>query len=481
MRIETFLRSTLAASLLALAGLAHSAATITIVNGNAAGIGFNDPTPVAPVGGNPGTTLGQQRLNAFMYVASLWGAQLTSGVETKILATFEPLACTATGAVLGSAGPRDVESDFANAPVPGTWYHVALANKLSGVDLFPPALDTPSGGGAEIRARFNSRLGLFADCLPGLPFYLGLDGNHGTAIDLVEVLLHEFAHGLGFSTTSDGSNGTLFFGQPSIYDHFAFDNTASKTWVQMTDAERKASAINARQLVWIGANVTAAAPLVLVPGTPQLVVRAPSTVAGVYLAGAASFGAPLQSPGVNRQVMPVVENGFLGQACSALDAENARAVKNRIAFVVRGTCTFVVKAANVQAAGAVGMIVVNNAPGSPPDGLGGADPSITIPAVRITLEDGIKLLSAMNLTPGNRSSGVVAVLGIDPTQLAGADPSGRVMLYTPNPFQPGSSVSHWDTSAFRNLLMEPAINDDLTQSVVPPQDLTFPMLRDIGW
>ena len=291
MRIETFLRSTLAASLLALAGLAHSAATITIVNGNAAGIGFNDPTPVAPVGGNPGTTLGQQRLNAFMYVASLWGAQLTSGVETKILATFEPLACTATGAVLGSAGPRDVESDFANAPVPGTWYHVALANKLSGVDLFPPALDTPSGGGAEIRARFNSRLGLFADCLPGLPFYLGLDGNHGTAIDLVEVLLHEFAHGLGFSTTSDGSNGTLFFGQPSIYDHFAFDNTASKTWVQMTDAERKASAINARQLVWIGANVTAAAPLVLVPGTPQLVVRAPSTVAGVYLAGAASFGA----------------------------------------------------------------------------------------------------------------------------------------------------------------------------------------------
>jgi hypothetical protein len=180
-------------------------------------------------------------------------------------------------------------------------------------------------------------------------------------------------------------------------------------------------------------------------------------------------------------VMPVVEGNNLGLACNALDAENAKAVKNRIAFVVRGTCTFVVKAANVQAAGAVGMIVVNNVSGSPPDGLGGADPSITIPAVRITLEDGIKLLSAMNLTPGNRSSGVVAVLGIDPTQLAGADRSGRVMLYTPNPFQPGSSVSHWDTSAFRNLLMEPAINADLTQSVVPPQDLTFPMLKDIGW
>ena len=70
---------------------------------------------------------------------------------------------------------------------------------------------------------------------------------------------------------------------------------------------------------------------------------------------------------------------------------------------------------------------------------------------------------------------------LDPTQLAGADQAGRVMLYTPNPFQGGSSVSHWDTSAFHNLLMEPAINADLTQSVVPPQDLTFPMFKDIGW
>ena len=40
-----------------------AAATITIVNGDPAGVGFNDPTPVAPVGGNTGTTLGAQRLS----------------------------------------------------------------------------------------------------------------------------------------------------------------------------------------------------------------------------------------------------------------------------------------------------------------------------------------------------------------------------------------------------------------------------------
>jgi predicted lysophospholipase L1 biosynthesis ABC-type transport system permease subunit len=45
----------------------------------------------------------------------------------------------------------------------------------------------------------------------------------------------------------------------------------------------------------------------------------------------------------------------------------------------------------------------------------------------------------------------------------------------------GSSVSHWDTIAFPNQLMEPAINGDLTHSVVPPNDLTFKLLRDLGW
>lgn len=481
MHAERFLRRAAASALLVAAGWAQAAANITIVNGNAPGVGFNDTTPVAPVGGNPGTTLGQQRLNAFQYAASIWGQAIDSGIEIRVLATFEPLACTATGATLGSAGPRFVESDFAGAPVAGAWYHIALANKLAGVDLVTPADDTPAGGGAEIRARFNSRLGLFADCLPGSPFYLGLDGNHGSAIDLVTVLLHEFGHGLGFSTTTAGSTGAFLAGQPSIYDHFAYDNTAGKTWVQMNDAERAASAVNARQLVWIGANVTAAAPSVLVQGTPQMEVLAPATLQGVYLAGAAAFGPRLEAPGLARQVMPVVEGGAIGQACTPFDDDNVRAVKNRIALVVRGTCAFTVKVLNAQNAGAAGVIVVENVATTPPADLGGADPAISIPAVRITLADGQKLLSQMDLSPSNRSSGVVARLGVDPSQLAGADKAGRVMLYTPNPFSGGSSVSHWDTSASRNLLMEPAINADLTHLLVPPRDLTVPMFKDIGW
>ncbi|MGL5005677.1 MAG: PA domain-containing protein, partial [Casimicrobium sp.] len=44
------------------------AANVVILNGDDPGVGFNDPRPAAPVGGNPGTTVGEQRLNAMKYV-----------------------------------------------------------------------------------------------------------------------------------------------------------------------------------------------------------------------------------------------------------------------------------------------------------------------------------------------------------------------------------------------------------------------------
>ena len=38
-------------------------ANVVIQNADAPNIGFNDPTPVSPVGANTGTTLGQQRID----------------------------------------------------------------------------------------------------------------------------------------------------------------------------------------------------------------------------------------------------------------------------------------------------------------------------------------------------------------------------------------------------------------------------------
>lgn len=55
--------------------------------------------------------------------------------------------------------------------------------------------------------------------------------------------------------------------------------------------------------------------------------------------------------------------------------------------------------------------------------------------------------------------------------------TNRVTLFTPNPFQSGSSVSHFSTAASPNLLMEPSINAGLSIDL----DLARQVMRDIGW
>jgi len=462
----------LLAAFLAIPLQVHAAATLTIVNLDPPLAGFNDPTPAAPVGGNPGTTVGQQRLNAFRFAARIWGATLTSRIPILIGAGWPALPCTDAAAVLGSSGPTEAFSDFPNAPLTGTWYHFALANKLSGFNLDPTNF--------QIAAAFNGNLGQ-PGCLTGTFFYYGLDNQHGANIDLVSVLLHEFAHGLGFLTLTDGQSGQELFRQPSVWDHFLLDNTTNKLWVNMTDAERAASALNSRNLVWNGNIVTSRAPLVLRPGTPQLTVNAPSSIAGKYQVGTATFGPALTSPGVTGELVPVVDTApNLGLACNPLSRANAAAVNGKVALIDPGDCTFVVKVKNAQQAGAVGVIIADVEPGTPPADLGGSDPTITIPSASVSQSDGATLKSALQFRSRNHS-GVVVNMGVDLAVLAGADSHGRALVFTPDPFQLGSSISHWDASAVPDLLMEPNLNQDLPHSVTVPRDLTFPLLRDTGW
>lgn len=60
----------------------------------------------------------------------------------------------------------------------------------------------------------------------------------------------------------------------------------------------------------------------------------------------------------------------------------------------------------------------------------------------------------------------------------GRDPAtGRVQMYTPSPIEGGSSVSHFNTAASPNLLMEPILTAGLPTTL----DLTRQQMRDIGW
>jgi hypothetical protein len=439
------------------------AAVITILNNDGVGEGFNDITPADPVGGNPGLTVGEQRLNVFQHAASIWGALLPSSVTIIVRAQFNPQTCTATQAVLGSAGPANVWRDFLGAPLEETWYHVALANKLSGVDLNP----APNLNDHDINATFNSNLNGDPACLGGRTWYYGYDGNEGVNLELLPVVLHELGHGLGFSTLVN-STGAEAGGYQDLYETFIRDNTLGLTWNDMTQAQRAASAINTNNVVWNGACVTARSAEVLV-SPPTLFVNSGGPLPPKMVIGSAGFGP--QTYDVTGDLVLVTDGvAPVNDGCEAYT--NGPAIAGNIALIDRGLCAFTAKAVAAQAAGAIAVVIANNVAGAVPPGLGGTDPSITIPVVSVTQGDGTLLKTALLGGPVN------ITLAPDASQpLAGTDGFFRVKLYAPNPYQGGSSISHFDVSALPHLLMEPAINTSLSSDV----DLTLPHFHDLGW
>lgn len=445
---------------------ARAAASIVIVNNNAPGVGFNDPTPVAAVGGDSGTTLGQQRLNAFQHAADIWGATIDSEVEIRILASFEALSCNATSAVLGSAGTRSIWSDFPGSQFPQTWYSSALANKLSEADLDPTDED--------ITARFNVNLGN-ADCLAGSFWYLGFDRNHGNNVDLVTVLLHEFAHGLGFQQFASTSTGEEILDQTDVYGRNLLDLSTGEAWdrndqcrASRVGAQLAAGRLEGRRGHRGSARRTrSGGPGAAGQRSRRRGRRLRGGVGGLRTPALCSPG----SPPISRWSRTVPRPRPTPARPSSIPPPSPG-----VAVLDRGTCAFTVKVKNAQDAGAVGVIVVDDAPTrcAPRAGLGGADATIVIPSVRVTITDGAILKNAMGGT-------VNATLGVDPAVRAGADALGRALIDAPNPVQPGSSISHWDPIAFPNQLMEPSINSDLTHNVAEPDDLTVALFRDIGW
>ncbi len=241
----------LALCLFACAGLPLLASShIVVINNDGPGEGFNDPTPFVPVGGNPAQTVGDARMVAFEFAANLWGSVLDSSVQIQVRGQWDPLPCNVNSGTLGAAGTLSVLRDFAGAPQAGTWYPMALANSLTGVDN---DLANP-----DINATFNSNLGT-PGCLAASGWYYGLDGNPPPgAFDFVSILLHELGHGLGFQTFM-AQNGTKLNGFNDTYMlNLIHPPTVPPNYPAMSNAQRQACNLADPNVFWNGPNVVAA-------------------------------------------------------------------------------------------------------------------------------------------------------------------------------------------------------------------------------
>jgi hypothetical protein len=445
---------------------APSAGMVLVIK-DAAGVGLHDPTPVKPSGGNPGTTLGDQRRIAYQFALDLWSAVLRTPVPIHVQASFTPLQCNGdSDPIRGINKIGNAENNgeyYAKNGLPKVAYYAALANALEGEDLDPNR--------DEITSRFNSSFGGKnpdgTDCVKGSGWYYGLDGHTPEERDgFVNVVMHEISHGLGFS--GDASTDL------EIFSHLAYDNVSKKSWTALKPNQRN-TAKTGGNVVFKAPTVQVEVPLVL---RPRMLLRFSGNLSrDIAGYGTARFGPPIL-PGTMTGRLVMVNDGAGDDHADACEPLVAGSLTGKVAFANRGSCDYELKARVVQDAGAVGLIIGNvttsNNAQKTTTMPHSTDPLVraNIPVAQLALADANDIRKAL--------AGDITVQALDiPGRYQGADDSNYPKLYAPTTFEQGSSFKHFDTSASPNLLLGPEYSTDLMANV--SLDLTPALLADLGW
>ncbi|HKP60754.1 MAG TPA: PA domain-containing protein [Polyangiales bacterium] len=436
--------------------LPAAAAARTDVVVHVSGAGMSDTTPVTPVGGNAGTTLAEQRRLALEYAARQWGERLDSAVPIAVDVVFEPLPCAGATSVLGAAAAVALFSGISKGGAnPEYYYPSALANRLAGEDLDPVE--------PEIHMDLNSDLD--GPCLRGSGgFYYGFDGQRGEAVDFVETVLHELAHGLGLASFADPETGALMMGnQVDPFTALVRDLDYDQTWPALTDAQRRESSAHVRRVVWDGAQAKSLVGDQFDRGVPSLALT-PPIAAFSGMVSDTSFG---QNTALVPTAGALVAVG--DEACDGLDPA---AVKGTVLSFQIQRCRSVQAAAAAKAAGAAGALVAVSSPfESPAQPLDVEADAIALPMLSVSKPDAQRIAQALAGAP------LQAALAGQPTQRLGADVQQRPLLFASNPVTSGSSISHLDPLVRPQQLMEPITGP------VPTHELgfTLAMLSDLGW
>ena len=186
---------------------------------------------------------------AFQYAVDIWDSLIRSPVPIRIDASFTDFDGYEDGRIiLGGARPAGWRSPRSL----DLWFPEALADKSASRDL---ADDEP-----DIITRFNSH--------EDVNWYFGTDGNTPSGKkDFVSAVLHEIAHGLGFTSFATVENSSLWIfsassgrgklrdGNPElaqIYDFFV-ENGSGKTIMSSADpSDALTKLYTSNDLFWNG-------------------------------------------------------------------------------------------------------------------------------------------------------------------------------------------------------------------------------------
>lgn len=440
----------------------------TAVYTDRAGYGFNDPRPVAPVPGNPATTLGGQRKNALQKALDIWATRLNSELTIRVQASFEDLGC-GEGSWAGFGNVDRTYSNFSGAPRRELAYPAALATALSGTRL--------TGAAPELRIRLNPRYD--EDCTQNIPngYWYGIDASAPSgSFSFVNLATHEIGHGLGFLPFVDLSDGDFTSSRPSVYASFLHSVSLQRTWPQLSSAQRRTTARNEPDLVWTGPNVDAAL-------AKQL--RPPAQIRMVFASGAEARAPAFMHEAPPTQVelsgltaAAIVANNAVDDpsdpervptdACQPLTGD----AQGRIVLATRGVCTFTEKWQHAYAAGAAALLVIDNVDETHDR--------------RIIRNQGISLSTqlAIPIWSVSRNVGLTLLadppasltLGFDPDQPLLGTHAGHAVMEGSATSVNSSNVSHFSKARIPQSVMASSVSN-----AAQPPDFAVELLYDLGW
>ncbi|MFH1177286.1 MAG: S8 family serine peptidase [Acidobacteriota bacterium] len=318
-----------------------------------------------------------------------------NGHGTHVAGTIGGLGVTAAGSTYG--GPYDASTDYSGFKIgPG----VAPGAKLYALRVF----------GCSGSTRLTNR---------GVEWALDPngDGNFSDRLDVINLSL-----GSGFGTTRDTTA-------------MACENAAAAGIVVVAAAGNKGDTYGIVDSPGVASRaISAAASLDSEFKGGAMQVTNPAEIAGDYVAWAPLFGPATPVAGVTAPVVAVAPF----DACAAIT--NGAEINGRIALLARGTCTFVAKVKAAQLAGAVGVIVTNNVADPVWVTMAGSDPTITIPSVFISQQDGQALQGKLP-SPGVTSTIWVLSAADSAATFTGRGPRREDDVLKPDLAAPGYSIT----------------------------------------